>query len=175
MFQIIASVLLVHILSIGCDITKPSILVMLSLPSLDRIWTWDPDHDQDNQSQTETLDHLAMIPLTLINSFQESHQLLNALPQVGGQLESLPGELVTQKTPRELKFWPAQTCLRLNQMEKDTLQLLRYDIILKAGVAFSGVNFINTKRWHLKSLIMEFKCQKWLLTFEKFHKTLLAF
>ena len=38
-----------------------------------------------------------------------------------------------------------------------------------------GVNFINTKRRHFKCLNMVFRCQKWRLTFSKFHKTILAF
>ena len=38
-----------------------------------------------------------------------------------------------------------------------------------------GVNFINTKCRNSKRQIMMFKCQKWHLTFMKFHKTLLAY
>ena len=37
-----------------------------------------------------------------------------------------------------------------------------------------GVNFINAKCGRLKCQIMASKCQKWHLTFMKFHRTLLA-
>ena len=42
-------------------------------------------------------------------------------------------------------------------------------------IAQPGLNFNNTKCWHLKCQIMAFKNQKGHLTFMKFYNTLLAF
>ena len=38
-----------------------------------------------------------------------------------------------------------------------------------------GVHFINTRHQRFKCKKMVLKCQKWRLTFSKFHKTILAF
>ena len=48
-------------------------------------------------------------------------------------------------------------------------------VLVEVMLIHPGVHFIKVKRRHLKHQIMAFKCQKWRLTFMKFHKTVLAF